>query len=104
METKIYWAGVEYNYDKDSGNYQELKGGFVYTFMQAIDARDALDMLLQALKGKKLAPLEVEFISIYDGEMEWETEEETNRYISLYNEALESGNVIFDDFYAYESE
>ena len=36
--------------------------------------------------------------------MEWETEEQTNKYIQLYEEAESLNQVLFDDFYAYESE
>ena len=45
---------------------------------------------------------EVEFISPYDIETKWETEEQTIKIIQLYNNAASSNQVIFDDFYAYE--
>lgn len=103
-KSKIYWTGVEYSYGKKSDNYKELKGGFVYAFINAIDVREALGKLLKELKKQDLNPLEVEFISPYDEEMEWETNEQTNHYLGLYEEALKSEEVVFDDFYAYEVE
>ena len=97
---KIYWTGVEYNYSDN----KSLKGGFVYAFINALDVRDALEKLLKGLEEEKLIPLDVEFISPYDQDMEWEEKGQTKRYIELYNDALNTEQVIFDDFYAYETE
>jgi hypothetical protein len=103
-ELKIYWSGIEYTYAKESPSYGKLQGGFVYGFVQANDARDALKKFEKRLKEEDLIPLQVEFISLYDIEMEWESDEQTDNYCQLYNEAKETSKVIFDDFYAYENE
>lgn len=97
---KIYWTGVEYSYSLN----KNLKGGFVYAFIKAIDVRDALDLLLIRLKQESLIPLEIEFISPYSQEMEWENKKQTKHYSKLYDEALNTDSVIFDDFYAYEND
>ncbi len=104
MNSKIYWTGIEYNYDENSPEYGKLKGGFVYGFVKAFDVREALEKLLNKLKNEKLVPKEVEFVSPYDEQMEWETKEETSRYNQLFEEAKSLNQVIFDDFYAYENE
>jgi hypothetical protein len=103
-ELKIYWTGIEYSYAESSSKFGELQGGFVYGFVQAIDARDALAKFDDRLKSENLIPKQVEFISLYDLEMEWETEEQTNSYCRLVGEAQETWDVIFDDFYAFENE
>lgn len=102
-ESKIYWTSIEYNYSKESSKNDELKGGFVYAFVNANDVRDALDKLLKELKSQSLTPIDIEFMSPYDDEMEWETRQETEHFLGLYNESKKTNNVIFDNFYAYES-
>ncbi len=104
MKDKVYWSGVEYTYEYGSPDYGRLKGGFVYIFARAFDVREALDKILTDLKNHDIAPVEIEFISPYDKEMEWEEESQKKRYMELYNTALKSEQVIFDDFYAYEKE
>ena len=101
MENKIYWTGIEYNYDEKSN---DLKGGFVYAFVKSFDVREALEKVLKALKEEKLVPLDIEFVSPYDEEMEWETEEQTKQFLEMYEDAKNTEDVIFDDFYAYESD
>lgn len=103
-DVKIYWTGVEYKYGEGSPNYGKLQGGFVYGFVQASDAREALNRFDEKLIEENLIPILIEFISIYDIEMEWETEEQTENFCQLYTEAQESSEVIFDDFYAFEDE
>ena len=104
MTKKVYWCGLEYSYLETPSEAVDLKGGFVYAFVYAFDVREALDHLLDVLSNKKLIPVEIEFISPYDLDMEWESEQETKRFLGLANEASESREVLFDDFYAYEQE
>jgi hypothetical protein len=94
---KVYWAGVEYSY---LGN-KNLKGGFVYAFVRAFDVREALAKLLAAFDGNNINPVEIEYVVPYDADMEWETPEETSKFLELQKAALKSNEVIFDDFYAY---
>ena len=99
---KIYWASVEYIYNTDHPDYSTFKGGFVYTFMIATDVRDALDKLLNELDMQNLNPIEIEYLSPYK-DISWESEEENKKYEALAKEAKRTGNVVFDDFYAYEN-
>ena len=102
METKVYWSAIEYAYLEGNTNYGKLKGGFVYVFLSAFDARKALELILKELEQLRLSPVEIEFISQYDKEMEWETQVETAKYFTLYDEAKTSGRPIFDAFYAFD--
>lgn len=102
--TKIYWTGIEYNYSKLSPQFGKLAGGFVYGFVKAVNVKEALNKFTNELKLKNIDVKVVEFIKLYDMKMEWETEEHTNKYIQLCEEAKSSNQVLFDDFYAYESE
>jgi hypothetical protein len=101
---KIYWTGIEYGYSKKSPQFGKLAGGFVYGFVTALDAREALNKFTDELKHQDIDIKEVEFISPYDIETEWETEEQAIIFIRLCREAESSNQVLFDDFYAYESE
>lgn len=101
---KIYWTSIEYNYSKKSPQFGKLVGGFVYGFVKALDAREALNKFTDELRHQDIDIKEVDFISPYDIKMEWETEEQANKYIQLYEEAEFLNQVLFDDFYAYESE
>lgn len=56
-----------------------------------------------ALKEKNMEPSEIEFISIYDVEMEWDSVDQTEHFMKLYEEALTSEGVLFDVFHAYEA-
>ena len=104
MSNKVYWCSIEYSYKENPSELVDLKGGFVYSFVSAFDAKEALDKVALAMEDKKLSPVEIEFISPYDPETEWETEEEAERFLGLFNEAEETTEVLFDDFYAYEEE
>lgn len=94
---KVYWSSVEYSY---SGK-KNLKGGFVFAFVKAFDVREALAKLLAALDENKMTPVEIEYIMPYDIDTEWESPEETSKFLDINNVALKSDEVIFDDFYAY---
>ena len=98
----VYWSGIEYSYSKDSIDYKKLKGGFIYVFVKAFDVRDALEKLLLEMSKQKIIPLEIEFVSPYDKQLEWEKEEDTNKYLKLYEEALKTEHIVFDTFFAYE--
>ena len=99
---KIYWTSVEFNYSKKSPQFGKLTGGFVYGFVKAFDVREALNKFTEELMHQDMEVKEVEFISPYDIETKWETEEQTIRFIQLYKDAASSNQVTFDDFYAYE--
>ena len=103
-DLRIYWAGIEYKYGQSFSKNDKLKGGFVYGFVKAKDVRDALNKFDRRLKEEDLIPIEIEFITTYDNEMEWETEEQKVNYCRLISEAQETSEVVFDDFYAYENE
>ncbi|MBC5774899.1 hypothetical protein H8S95_12555 [Pontibacter sp. KCTC 32443] len=102
MESKVYWSSIEYKYGDASDNPEKLKGGFAYVFIKAFDVRDALEKISESLDRKGLHPIEIEFISPYDKETEWETSKETKHYKRLFVEALNSSDVVYDDLYAYE--
>lgn len=99
---KVYYTNIEFNYNKPSA--VSLIGGFVYGFVQALDAREALHKFTNELKRQDIAVKEVEFISPYEVEMEWETAEQTNKFVQLYKKAKSVNQVIFDDFYSYEND
>ncbi len=104
MERKVFWSSIEYSYLKGSEGFGNLKGGFVYVFTKAYDVKEALANILEEFKGINLEPNEIEFIKPYETELGWETPEQTNHYLSLYNESDSSNETIFDAFYAYENE
>ena len=100
----IYWTSLEYTYSKKSIHFGNLTGGFVYGFVKAYDALEALDYFTNDLKQQDIDIKKVEFISPYNIEMEWETKEQAKKFIELYEKANNGNEVLFDDFYSYESE
>lgn len=96
---KVFWTSIEYSYLDD----KSLKGGFVYAFVKAFDVKEALAKLLAVFTKKKMIPNEIEYIMPYDSSTEWETSEETSKFLKLYNKASKIDDVVFDTFYAYEN-
>lgn len=99
---KIYWCSIEYIYSDVSPESGKLIGGFVYGFVKAIDKKDALNKFADELKINSIEIKKVEFIKLYKIETQWETIEQTNSFIKIYEQAQDSEQPIFDTFYAYE--
>lgn len=99
---RIYWSSVEYTHAKGTPEYESLKGGYVYAFMKAQDAREALAKLQAALQQYQVHPKDIEFISPYDQATPWGSEELAQHYRELSDKAGTNGAVAFDTFYAYE--
>lgn len=101
MISKIYWTNIEFKYrlPKDG-----LKGGFVYAFTKADDARDALDLFLKEFDKRDFQIESIEFVSVYDFETEWETKKQKDHFTHLYQNATNTGNVVFDEFYSYQND
>lgn len=95
----IYLASIEYKYVVELDN---LEGGFVYAFVKASDSKSALENIFQKLKEENATSIKVEFIKEYDPKTEWGNSNQTKHYNELYLSALNSLNVVLDDFYAYE--
>ncbi len=102
MKAKVFWSSIEYKYDKNSKESKKLKGGFVYVFVKAYDAREAIERMIAELNKLDISPLEIEFVKPYEESLEWETPEDTSHFRSLYKDAKESADIVFDIFYAYE--
>lgn len=98
---KLYWSSIEYHYDKTNPESKKLKGGFVYVFLVAFDVQDALKIIHNELKSLKLKPVEIEFISPYDLEMKWDSDEQNATILSICEEVQKTSVVKFDTFYAY---
>ncbi len=102
---KVYWSGVEFTYLPEAPDFGKLAGGFVYGFVKAFDAKQALKKFTYELRKQfGVEVREVEFVSLYDEKTKWETEKETREYLRLYRQAETSGNVVFDAFHSYEKE
>ena len=98
---KIYWAGIEFSYTIQAPEFEELKGGFLYVFIKSSNANEACRHIESALLSKGMKIETLEFISLYEKNMEWETPEQSNHFLELYQEAQNSNDVILDDIYAY---
>jgi hypothetical protein len=103
-KNKLYWSSIEYHYDKTNPESKKRRGGFVYVFLSAFDVQDALKKILNELKTLKLKPVEIEFISTYDLETEWDTKQQKEEVLSICEEVQKTSTVIFDIFHAYENE
>jgi hypothetical protein len=80
---RIYWTSIEYTYTPQSSRSGKVAGGFVYGFVKASDEREALNKFIEQLKHQGIDVKEVEFISWYDINTKWETEEQTNNFMAF---------------------
>ena len=96
---KVFWSSLEYKYGSNPG---KLNGGFVYAFVNAVSPEVAIAEVIKKLNEKDLVLENLEFIVEYNLSTEWETEQLTEYYKSLYMVATACDDVIFDDFYAFE--
>jgi len=101
---KIYWTSIEFKFLKESPNFENYKGGLVYAFVKASDAKNALMKFEDSLKENKLRSSDIEFVKPYDEELEWEDDEQTAHFINLYQEAVKNNDVVLDDWYFYEND
>mgnify|MGYP001627907204 CR=1 FL=1 len=97
----VYWANIEFSYDPGSRHHGEFEGGYVYCFVQAVDARDALEQFQIEFAGRKLGIRFVEFVNLYS-DVPWQTEEDQEHYDAIAALAAASEEVVFDSFEVYE--
>lgn len=97
----VYWTSVEYKYEN---NVEDLIGGFVYAFINSNDKKSAKNKIEAKLSSENLIAINFEFIECYDELTEWENKKTTNHFLELYEKARMTGEVIFDDFYAYRND
>lgn len=97
----VYWASIEFSYQEGSKYFGEFEGGFVYAFVQAVDARDALEQFQLEFASRKLGILMVESVTVY-ADVAWPTEEDQEHYDRIATSAASSEEVVFDSFDVYE--
>jgi hypothetical protein len=100
---RIYWTSVEFKLKNSHPDFNTVMGGMVYAFIKCRDAETALLRFKEELDKLHLIPFDFEFIKPYD-DIEWENDKDTKCSKGKLNEALNSENVILDDFYMYENE
>ncbi|HRX55997.1 MAG: hypothetical protein R3F31_23490 [Verrucomicrobiales bacterium] len=100
-EKLVYWANIEFTYEPGSKHHGEFEGGYVYVFVQAMDARDAMDQFQLEFASLKLGIRFVEFVSLY-AEVPWHSEEDQEHYDAIATLASSTEEVIFDSFEVYE--
>ena len=100
--TRIFWTSIEYTYNSEQSSNKGLVGGFVYAFVSSTEDNEARSKFLSALGQQQMTVKEVDFITPYLDNTEWENEEQTKHYKSLFADAKKTDNVIFDTFYGYE--
>ena len=98
----VYYSSVEIAFAEGSEFHGKLEGGFVYAFVRAHDARDAMPAILEELEACGLEAVEMEFVAPYE-DVPWETQEEQSRYDLLARRAQEAEGVVLDDIEAFES-
>lgn len=102
IEKKVFWSSLEYKHTHESPKYPELEGGFVYAFLYAVDVLETVNQINKIFEKNYMKILEVEFVKPYEEDTSWDSEENKQHYASLYQESLNSQDVIFDTFYEYE--
>src|SRR3954447_23290781 len=97
---EVYWTEIEYRYSKHNPDRSNAKGGFVYAFVIAADAREAIAKFANAMADEALIVERIKYVSPY-GDTSWEKEEDQIRFSNLVKRALPQDRVIFDEFFAY---
>jgi len=97
---KVYWTNVEFDIINPA-EYENCTGGFVYLFFKAKDVQDAIPKIQATIEEEGLKINTIEFVSPYD-ETPWDSEEDQIQYDALAKEALNSGEVVWDQISAYE--
>lgn len=101
---KFFWAEINYTYDSTHENYPRLIGGQVYAFCYVESVDEFIQSIFAMFKQERLNIDEFEFVKIYNENLEWESEEDAEKYAMILDQAKQSlGEVILDDFYAYET-
>lgn len=100
---EIYWSEIEYRYPQPESRNAPLKGGFVYAFVEASDARDALRKFMAAVAAEDLSLDRVVYVSPY-GDTSWPKKEDERKFAKLVSAAKSTNDVIFDEFYAFEND
>ncbi len=99
----VYWTNIEYKYLESSVSYGKFKGGYVFSFVKAKDAREALKKFVAELESLNLNILNVDFIAIYE-DIPWESTEDQKKYDKLASTANETNTVVCDNFCSYEND
>lgn len=102
MAKTIYWGGIEYVYNSKHSDYPKLKGGAVFAFYFTDDVRQYIKVVEEILEQLHMDIVRVEFVNVYDLEMQWEDETNTKRFKQMAKKAKSLRKVVFDDFYAYK--
>jgi len=110
-ELDVYWSSVEFHFAANPDHENTHKGGFVYCFVRAFDARTAIQKIEEAMEEieldgitQNLMILKVDFIQVYDEDTDWETKEQNEIIDEIVHLAKNSHEVIFDVFHLYEEE
>jgi hypothetical protein len=100
-ENRVYWANVEFTYEKGSAHHGIFEGGIVYGFARAYDVRDALDKIVKEFEDRKLGVRVVDYVTEYN-EVPWETEEDQLHFDGVAALTGSTGEVFLDSFEVYE--
>jgi hypothetical protein len=98
-----YWTEIEYHYKATHPHRRDLKGGFVYAFVEANDAREALDKFAAAIGAAQLAIHRIVYVSPYE-DTSWQKQEGVRTFTGLVKAARATKEVVFDAFYAFQKD
>ncbi len=102
-ENEVYWTDIEYHLLSTHSEFKNVKGGFVFAFVQADDAKEALNKFELSLKKEKIKAVNYKFIKPYEPNI-WQDKKTENHYLEIIVETLATIKVVFDDFYVYKND
>ncbi len=100
---RIYWSSIEVLYKEGAAEFGDLEGGFVCAFVQAQDAREALEKLAASTVTRNWEIAAVDYVSPYE-EIPWDSEEDQAKYDGFGEEAGKTSEVVFDEVCSYEKD
>lgn len=101
---RVYICDIDYLYTEKSPEFGKYAGGSVYIFVKAYDVREAVSIIENDLNKRTLDLRELVSVAPYVVNQEWDTEQIQTHYLLLYKECDLLGDVVYDDFMAYEAE
>ena len=99
-EQQVYVVSVEVRPLEGSAMWGKAAGGFAYCYTSALDARDAVDKVVEALEQDSYELVATEWVTP-SSDMAWEEEEQQQKQYA--SQAAGSDDVVYSAFNTYES-
>lgn len=102
MEKEVYWSSIEFKTTAEHRRHREIPGGFVFVFLHTHDVLSLVDAVKADFATSHLEIVRMEFANPYDTSHQWESKEDGMHFKKLYQEAEQTGKLVYDELYSYD--